>query len=84
MMELGIADLIHLGQATHEQAEAAMLIAARLLAPRCTPLINQLHAEQSNPALTLGIPDIDTALGGGLLTESITELVGSAGIPSSW
>ena len=79
VMELSIADLIHLGQGTHEQAEAAMLIAARLLAPRCTPLPTQLHAELSSQALTLGIPDIDSALGGGLLTSSITELVGSAG-----
>lgn len=84
VMELSIADLIHLGQGTHEQAEAAMLIAARLLAPRCTPLLTQLHAELSSQALTLGIPDIDSALGGGLLTSSITELVGSAGMTISF
>ena len=82
-MELSTADLMHLGQATHEQAEADMLIAARLLAPRCTPLLTQLHAELSSQALTLGIPAIDSALGGGLLTASITELVGSAGMTAS-
>jgi hypothetical protein len=85
VMELSICDVMHLGQATHKQAKEAMLIAARLIAPRCTPLVTQLNAEQSNPALPLGIPDIDSALGGGLLTASITELVGSAGnSPSRW
>jgi hypothetical protein len=79
VMELSICDVMHLGQATHKQAKAAMLIAARLIAPRCTPLVTQLIAEQCSPALPLGITDIDSALGGGLLTASITELVGSAG-----
>ena len=69
---------MHLGQATFAQAEATMLVAARLIAPRCTSLLHRLDAEQSQP-LTLGIPDVDRALGGGLLTASITELVGAAG-----
>lgn len=82
VMELSLPDCMHLGQATYAQAEATMLVAAKLLAPRCTSLLHRLDLEKAQP-LTLGIPAVDTALGGGLLTASITELVGAAGTASS-
>lgn len=78
VMELGMVDLMQLGVASQQQAERVLRIAAARLAPRCVPLIHQLEKERM-PRIQFGIPDIDSALGGGLLNASITELVGPAG-----
>eukprot|EP00892_Ulva_mutabilis_P003147 jgi/Ulvmu1/12833/UM098_0015.1 len=83
VVECSIVDIIHLGQATYSQADFLLKTAAALLAPRCVPLRRLLHAERCNSRLSLGLPNIDVALGNGLLVGAITELVGPAGIGKS-
>jgi predicted ATP-dependent serine protease len=78
VMEQGVVDIMQLGMASQQQAEQVLRIAAAQLTPRCVPLTSRMQSEHKS-RLQLGIPDIDTALGGGLLSASITELVGPAG-----
>lgn len=79
VMECNIVDIVHLGCTTHAQAECVMKTAAALLAPNCVPLRVLLQAQQRQSRILLGLPNIDRALGSGLLVGAITELVGAAG-----
>lgn len=80
VVECSLVDIIHLGQATYGQAEFVLQTAAALHAPRCIPLTQLLQAEESKRRLPLGLPDVDRAMGCGLLVGAVTELVGSAGV----